>query len=258
MPLSYGALALVGAGEYLPPMEPIDQFLLSRLPAPRRVVCLPTAAGDEGPERLNYWNELGVSHFSRLGADVQALPVTDRNSAQDVRLANQVADANFVYLSGGKPAYLYETLQGTPVYQAIQHVLETGGVVAGCSAGAMIWGERIPRFLPPPIWQIGFGMLPNVIIVPHFDELPPMLAAMLHFVIGSGHTLLGIEGNTALICLEETCIVAGSGGVVVWDNNRKERFTAGEMVNLPGLPFAQQAGRPPDQPPELLTDLSFG
>ena len=33
-------LALVGSGEYLPPMEPVDRFLLSRLEDPLRVVCL--------------------------------------------------------------------------------------------------------------------------------------------------------------------------------------------------------------------------
>lgn len=35
-------LALVGAGEYLPGVNTIDHFLLSRLPHPH-VVCLPTA-----------------------------------------------------------------------------------------------------------------------------------------------------------------------------------------------------------------------
>lgn len=57
----YGTLALVGAGEYLPGVEAIDRFLLSRLPAPRRVVCLPTAAGAEAAERLRYWADLGTS-----------------------------------------------------------------------------------------------------------------------------------------------------------------------------------------------------
>ena len=45
-------LALVGSGEYLPPMDPVDRILLSRLPGPPRVVCLPTAAGTEGAERI--------------------------------------------------------------------------------------------------------------------------------------------------------------------------------------------------------------
>ncbi len=39
-------LVLVGAGEYLPVMDPVDRALLHRLGEPGRVVCLPTAAGE--------------------------------------------------------------------------------------------------------------------------------------------------------------------------------------------------------------------
>lgn len=230
-----GTLALVGAGEYLPGVDAIDHFLLSRLPAPRRVVCLPTAAGAEGPQRLGYWADLGVNHFTRLGVEVQSLPVFDRASAQEPRLAEQVAAANFVYLSGGKPTYLYDVLQGTAVFEAITHVLDTGGVVAGCSAGAMIWGERIPRFPPPPVWQQGFAYLPHVVILPHFDEMSHVMTNILHFILGSGQTLVGIDGNTALILMEETLTVAGSGGVTVWNSEQKERYTAGDLVSLPTL-----------------------
>ena len=232
-PTFNGTLALLGAGEYLPVVEAIDRFLLSRLPAPQRVVCLPTAAGAEGEERLRYWADLGINHFTRLGAEVQSLPVFDRASAQDTRLADQVAEANFVYLSGGRATYLYDVLVGTPVFDAIMYVLDTGGVVAGCSAGAMIWGERIPRFPPPPVWQPGLAYLPNAIILPHFDEMSYIMTNILHFVLGNGHTLVGIDCNTALICMDSILTVAGSGGVTVWDASRKERYTAGETVSLP-------------------------
>ncbi len=59
----WGTLALVGSGEYLPPMEPVDRLLLARLGGEARVVCLPTAAATEGAERIRYWSELGVRHF---------------------------------------------------------------------------------------------------------------------------------------------------------------------------------------------------
>ena len=68
-------LALVGSGEYLPPIEAVDRALLERLDGPARVVCLPTAAGTEGAERIRYWSELGVRHFARLGAAAEAVGV---------------------------------------------------------------------------------------------------------------------------------------------------------------------------------------
>jgi len=68
-----GTLALVGSGEYLPPMEPVDRLLLSHLQETPRVVCLPTAAGNEGPRSLGYWAQLSIEHFTRLGAQVEAV-----------------------------------------------------------------------------------------------------------------------------------------------------------------------------------------
>ncbi len=138
----WGTLALIGSGEYLPSMKPVDRLLLARLAGEARVVCLPTAAATEGAERIRYWSELGVRHFVGLGARAEAVGVIDRLSAHDASCVARVESANFVYLSGGKPRYLYDTLVGSPTWAAIMRVLEGGGVVAGCSAGAMICGVR--------------------------------------------------------------------------------------------------------------------
>lgn len=219
-----GILALVGSGEYLPPMNPVDRYLLGQINDPVRVVCLPTAAGTEGDERIAYWSDLGVKYFTDLGvADVESVPVVDRDSALDENLADAIRQANFVYLSGGKPHYLYLTLENTPVMDAIHSVLEKGGVVAGCSAGAMIFGERIPGSPFPWSWQDGFAFLPGSIILPHFDELPQAL--LTGFAPFSAQwTIVGVEGNTALVCTQQGCSVRGSGGVTIIRGNQKERY----------------------------------
>ena len=162
-------LALVGSGEYLPPMEAVDRYLLGQLTSEPHVICLPTAAGTEGLKRITYWMELGKSHFSSLGVEVESLPVVDQSSANDPALAERIRQANFIYLSGGKPDYLYRTLVNSLVWPVIQEVLEKGGILAGCSAGAMIMGEFIPGF---PGLKPAFGLIPGVVIMPHFDELP--------------------------------------------------------------------------------------
>ena len=95
-------LALVGSGEYLPAMELVDQELIRRLPESPRVVCLPTAAGTEGHERINYWSRLGVDHFTQLGAQVDSLPVIDRASANDSALAQRIAEAELCLFIWGK------------------------------------------------------------------------------------------------------------------------------------------------------------
>lgn len=228
-----GALALVGAGEYLPPMDPVDHWLLARLPRPARVVCLPTGAGTEGEARVRYWMDLGIEHFRRLGADVEALPVVDRRSAQAARWVRRVEQADLVYLSGGKPNYLHATLADTPVLDAMLAVLDGGGVVAGCSAGAMIWGEQFRSLRTGPDWLAGFNRAPGAIIIPHFDEMPPGLLAGAWASAPDGLSLLGVDRDTALVLADERAQVVGVGGVTVWNHARRQRYSHGDNVTWP-------------------------
>ncbi len=220
-------LALVGSGEYLAPMDAVDTYLLGQLKSEAHIICLPTAAGMEGAERITYWLELGKAHFSKLGAEVEALPVVDEASANQAEFADCIRRANFIYLSGGKPDYLYRTLANSLVWTAIMEVLNNGGVVAGCSAGAMIMGERIPGF---PHAKQAFGLVRGAMIMPHFDEIPKAMINTLHLLVRDHETLLGIEGNTALVGENEDYQVVGSGGVVVWNEREKRRYTQGQQV----------------------------
>src|SRR5574341_299980 len=224
-----GTLALVGSWEYLPPMEPVDRWLLGRVTGEPHVVCLPTAAGTEGRERIGYWARLGVAHFSRLGARTETVEVIDRASADDEAHADRIRAANFIYLSGGKPDYLFTSLVGTRAWAATTNVLERGGVVAGCSAGAMIFGESIPTFPAIVPFRRAFNLLPGAVIMPHYDELPGAFARMLRMLLGR-KTLLGIEGNTALVRSDGAFKVVGAGGVTVWNRREKVRYTDGETA----------------------------
>ncbi len=223
-------LALIGSGEYLPPIAPVDRFLFERLPGPPRVVCLPTAAGTEGAERVSYWMNLGIQHYSNLGISVEALPVIDQESANDPELADRIRQANYVFLSGGWPAYLLKTLKGSLTWQAILDVLAAGGLLAGCSAGAMILGERIPAF---PAWRQSFGLLPGAVILPHYDEVPERLKEIIKRITGKRYTLIGIEGSTALFFDHGQTMTVGAGEVIIWTRNGKTRYTNGQIIPYP-------------------------
>lgn len=220
-------IALVGSGEYLPGMDPVDRYLMSQIDGPVRVACLPTAAGTEGAERIAYWNNLGVGHFQALGAEVRAVPITNRREADNEGLVALIRGANFVYLSGGKPDYLFETLQDTTAWQAILGVLAGGGVLAGCSAGAMVMGERIA-------WGrrggTAFNLLPGTVIIPHFDEIPALMVSGTRAWLGNKYTLLGVEGYTALVVDGSLREVVGKGGVTVWDQTGRRKYSTGEHV----------------------------
>src|SRR5947199_4055165 len=154
-------IALVGSGEYLDACRPVDEYLLAlldigeRLP---RVACLPTAAAKDGERVWRGWQDRGVAHFARLGAEAIAVDVIDRDTADDDAMVRDIAGADLVYLSGGKPALLYQLLEGSAAWAAILGVLDRGGVLAGCSAGAMVQGSHIAG-LRGGAGSQGFGLL---------------------------------------------------------------------------------------------------
>ena len=73
-----GPLALVGSGEFLDVMEPVDAGLLEG--RPRRAVVIPTAAALEGDDRVAYWLDLGRRHYEGMGVAFVGLDV---RSAED-------------------------------------------------------------------------------------------------------------------------------------------------------------------------------
>ncbi len=66
--------------------------------------------------------------------------------------------------------------------------------------------------------------------MPHFDEIPKFMINSLHMMVRDKQILLGIEGNTALVGSDNAYQVVGSGGVVVWNQREKWRYTHGEQV----------------------------
>ena len=217
--LAVATIALVGAGEYQEDSRTIDEHLLGLLDTegrPARVVCLPTAASTEGETVWRGWAERGQTWFAGLGADAVAVDVIDRDSADDPAHAATVAEADLVYFSGGKPTHLYDTLVGTAVWAAVESVLATGGILAGCSAGAMIQGGAIASLRRAGAPTPGFGLLSDVIVLPHFDEFPSMVQGAVRRLLGRGHTVVGIDGGTALVRHQGLLRAVGRGNVSVF------------------------------------------
>ncbi len=235
-----GLIALLGSGEYLPIMDDIDRHLLSNSSANGHrpcVVCLPTAAGREGSTSVNRWSNMGVEHFTRLNADVQAVPVIDKESANDPRWADAIENADLVYFSGGNPQYLFETMQGSRAWDAAQKAWARGAAYAGCSAGAMILGGQIPDFRMAGLRSIsGFGIVPAKFITPHFDAIPRVWKPLIHTLrrrLDEGEKMLGVDENTALVGkLGGTWTVMGRSQVHVFRKDGSRSYRAGEQVEM--------------------------
>ena len=231
-----GLIALVGAGEYLPVMEDVDRYLLDSLNVKTpRVVCLPTAAGQEGAESIQRWSRLGVEHFRKLGADAVALRIIDQASANDEQYLSTLEKANLIYFSGGNPNHLYATLHGSRAWSAMQKAWSNGAVYAGCSAGAMILAKRIPSFRLFGTIE-GFGLVPAQFILPHFNAVPvifkPLIAA-LKTQVKKDERMLGIDENTALVGRPGgEWQVMGSGKVHVLTRAGNQTYESGQTLTL--------------------------
>jgi cyanophycinase len=203
-----GALALVGSGEYLPEAQLLETELL-RLGISRgksnTYIQIPTAAGKEGDDRLDFWRQRGADQGARIGCEVKYLPVLSREDAYNAQWIEEIKGAGLIYFSGGDPVHLAEVFADTPMWEAIVGAWREGASLAGCSAGAMAFGGKIIGIRRSHVTE-GLGLLPEIEVIPHYDKflgwLPDRITAAV-MRNDAGTTLLGIDENTALVLTDK-------------------------------------------------------
>jgi len=239
---NHGSLALVGSGEYLPQMREFEQSLINDGLANNKkpiYVQIPTAAARESENRINYWRSLGQVAAKSLGVTQSFLPIFTRDDANNLKLLKDVDDAALIYLSGGDPHYLAQTLRDTLLWDLILKNWQTGGSLAGCSAGAMAFSGYVPHFrLSRAQPTQGFGLLKEVRVIPHFDKffkwIPDSAAKHLLDLPGDS-TLIGIDEDTAVVKrANQDWQVWGKGKLHLLKGQRPGQFGAGEFVKLGG------------------------
>ncbi len=165
-----GYLLLEGGAEFGGLMKEPDRRameLAGGLAAPVRI--LPTAAApDHNHQRAG---NNGVNWFRRLGAsDVAAIPVIDTASANDPALATELRHAGLIYLLGGFPGYLGETLKGSLCWQVMLEAYADGALLAGSSAGAMVLCQYYYDSERQQAVE-GLNLLPNTCVLPRLSCL---------------------------------------------------------------------------------------
>jgi cyanophycinase len=230
-----GPVALVGSGEFLESMREIDDELLAG--RPRRAVFLPTAAAEEGDSRVRYWLELGKSHFEQMDVRPVPLPVLTREDAEDPRAAAAVEGAGLIYLSGGDPGYLADTLRDTAVWEAIVAEWHAGAALAGCSAGACAL-TAVANRMRNGSSRAGRGLdvVPELTVLPHFDRIEAWVPGIVNRVRGeapAGTLVIGIDEETALVGGPVRFVVKGRRSVweIGRDGSRRE-FPSGATVDI--------------------------
>ncbi len=228
-----GLIVLMGGNEFRPDCEAMDRSLLARIGKSPRVIILPTAAARENPDLAA---ENGIRHFKSLGARAQAAMVVDSETAREGKWIDLIQKADLVYLAGGDPVHLLETLRNSPAWEAALEVWKSGRSLAGSSAGAMILGGQM--WAPGQGWREGLGLLSRLAVIPHHARLASRWnAERMHASLAEEITLVGIDEATALVGPPWEAV--GMGKVVIYGADETTVFTQGQQVNLsPGIKFS--------------------
>jgi cyanophycinase len=221
-----GPIALVGSGEYLPIMQHVEAKLIAgRNP---KYVQIPTAAAPEGESSLQHWIRLGKAQAERIGVEAVSIVAHDRNDADDPRLAKQVKDAGLIYLSGGNPTFLANTLRETLLWKEIESAWRDGAALAGCSAGAMALADHIPA-------THGLGLLPHIRVLPHFDRmfarLPDFMTRFMK--VPDGVSVVGIDEDTAIVGGPFEWEVQGRQSAWLFIDGHRKEFKSGQALVTP-------------------------
>jgi cyanophycinase-like exopeptidase len=231
--------ALLGSGEFEPWSEDVDRWLLERSRNPGGVVLVsPAAAAHEGEASFSSWGAKGLEHFRRLGVPAEVLPLRTREDAHREEVVGRLADASFVYFSGGNPARLAEMIRGTPLWSALCRAVEDGLPYAGCSAGVACLTERtydsdttdLER-----IWKPGLGFARDLLFGPHWDIVDTWVPGASAFIVGSvreGQVFVGLDEETAMVGDGRAWTARGRGGIHVLRAGAWATFREGDAFDL--------------------------
>jgi cyanophycinase len=207
-----GWIALHGGGEFQRGSEVGDRRLVVAAGgADACVIIVPTAAARERPELAA---RHGLQWFRQIGAQAEAAMVIDQRAANDSAIVATIESATLIYLPGGDPVLLVETLRDSQAWHAIVKAHERGVAIGGASAGAMALGTRLWNPRTGDLID-GLGLIP-IVTLPHFGAERIDRARALRHQLDRATRLFGIAERTSAI----------------WDGSKWQVWGPGEVVEI--------------------------
>ena len=217
-------IAITGSGEYLPSIQSVDKKLLSYIEGIPKVLTFSTAAGNESDNRLLYWKNLAEEHFKNLGVEHKHIDARNRDDLNKSSVVNEMNNTNFVYFSGGSPTHLYESIHDSEFAVQLKNI-ERRGIIAGCSAGAMIMGQKM-------IKGTGLNYLQNTIVIPHYGESFYSWISNTVKILNRGkYKLLCLEKDTYFIKSMDEIRVLGKQQVHIIFKKEHHTFSDGDIID---------------------------
>jgi len=229
-----GSLVIIGGHEDRKGEKRILREVASRLGEDGKIVVCDVASSE--PDAL--WEEyepafraLGVPHVFRLS-------ISRREEASEPRVMRILEGATGVFFTGGDQLKITSQVGDTPMYSRILEIFESGGVIAGTSAGASVMSEtmmvaggqeRSHKIKGALLMAPGFGLARDMLIDQHFAERGRM-ARLIGAVSQNPRMLgVGIDEDTAIIVERSNRFdMLGDGAVYVVDASTTTYSNIGE------------------------------
>jgi cyanophycinase len=227
-----GFILLEGGAEFGGQMEIPDRQAIAMAGGVDAPISIIPAAAAPDNNHLRAGNN-AAEWFQGLGAtQVTVLPVIDRVSADAPEFAGSLQHSKLIFLLGGFPRYLAETLVNTRCLHATQAAYTAGAVIAGSSAGAMVLCDN---YYDPVGGQVlpGLGFVGGICVMPHHDTFGSDWAASLGELFADT-ILVGIDEETGIIdsapggCWQ----VFGKGAITIYRNGQLENYTSEQVFGL--------------------------
>lgn len=231
--------SLLGSGEFQPWSEAPDRWLLGRADGDGSVLILPTAAAPEGQAVFDDWGNRGLEHFATMGVPAEVLELKGRADAEDPAFAARLDDASVVYFSGGNPAYLASTLDGSPFWRRLLERLDEGMGYAGCSAGVACLTEQTFDSTTESlddVYRSGLALFRRAVLAPHWDIVDTWIEGAGEFIVSTvpdGYVFVGLDEDTAMLGDGVEWEVAGKSGIHVLHEGGWTTYRNGDRFELP-------------------------
>lgn len=226
-----GYLLLAGGAEFGAEMSAVDARVIELAGGFDAPICIIPAAAAPDNNHKRAGNN-GVRWFQSLGArNVFAVDVIDSNSANNDALAASIRTSRLIYLLGGFPRHLAETLAGSTSWQAALAVHQQGGVIAGSSAGAMVLCEHYYDPYEKKLLR-GLDMISNSCVLPHHNMFGKKWAHQLPQLIPDA-VLIGIDESTGMLNdVDGEWQVHGVGEVTLYRGGTGVHYGRGERFSI--------------------------
>lgn len=198
-------LVLIGGGEIeAPKFETlaIDEFFINSIHKKNpTVLFIPTASEFYDTEKT-YEQNIRFLYEKKLGCNITTLYLTSSPSIEEIKEKLEHADA--VYIGGGDPLYMLKKWHEAGLDTLLKSAALSGKPIAGISAGAMCWFEKVlMKGETESFFVRGFDLFKNFCL-PHWNKHRsfadfPLAKESPFIAVDEGAAVAVIKGKVQII-----------------------------------------------------------